>query len=83
MSKVEICNLPPLTVLPRKFAYLGPVAFLQSLNGLKRMLSTSHYPVINPSVNNMHTKELFVAGKRDGFLIVGIFESIKYSYKSS
>ena len=44
------------------------------------MLSTSHYPVINPSVNNMHTKELFVAGKRDGFLIVGIFESIKYSY---
>ena len=36
------------------------------------MLSTSHYPVINPSVNNVHTKELFVAGKRDGFLIVGI-----------
>ena len=49
-------------------------SFLQSLNGLKRMLSTSHYPVINPSVNNMHTKELFVAGKRDGFLIVGIMK---------
>ena len=25
---------------------------------------------INGSVNNMHTKELFVAGKREGFLIV-------------
>lgn len=72
MSKVEICYLPPQTVLPRMFVYLWSVAFLQSLNGLKRMLSTSHYPVINPSVNNMHTKELFVAGKRDGFLIVDI-----------